>query len=438
MPLFLLEEESRLLSHDAATVSGRADAVIRDLHLQVDTTKAEKDAVTIAAEQTCALLEQRYESLSDDLARLRSENSQLSTYIEQRLSELAEVQAENYRLHLKAVEKDGKIERLSLETVEQHKSKRQLLELVEQKDAEIREKNATIQSYLDKIELCSSKDTAASNEERFVAELSTMHMTQVENEYIEKLEKEASLRKDLEKVLHEIEEKAEIILDEREDGRKDLVLLFEDSQEVSKKGSGKVSERARNLEEYLAKLREELTSARSEHDKMALESSFARERLDSFMKEFEHQREEANTVSARNMELTHLLVDYQKRLLESSDSSQACEENSRKLSMESSLDTMQSTEEVRENARAVERRKQEEHFRQVERDCAEAKKELQEERYNVQILMLDKEKAMENSMKHVEEMRKDLADAWRAVASAESRAAVAEARCSDLEAKIGS
>lgn len=47
--------------------------------------------------------------------------------------------------------KDGEIERLSLETVELHKSKRQLLELVEQKDAEIREKNATIQSYLDKI-----------------------------------------------------------------------------------------------------------------------------------------------------------------------------------------------------------------------------------------------------------------------------------------------
>ena len=39
------------------------------------------------------------------------------------------------------------------------------------------------------------------------------------------------------------------------------------------------------------------------------------------------QREEANTVSARNMELTHLLVDYEKRIRESSDSSQACEEN---------------------------------------------------------------------------------------------------------------
>ena len=32
-----------------------------------------------------------------------------------------------------------------------HKSKRQLIELVEQKDLEIGEKNATIKSYLDKI-----------------------------------------------------------------------------------------------------------------------------------------------------------------------------------------------------------------------------------------------------------------------------------------------
>lgn len=47
--------------------------------------------------------------------------------------------------------KDGEIERLSVESAELQKSKRQLLELVEQKDAEIQEKNATIQSYLDKI-----------------------------------------------------------------------------------------------------------------------------------------------------------------------------------------------------------------------------------------------------------------------------------------------
>lgn len=47
--------------------------------------------------------------------------------------------------------KDGEIERLTVELTEMQKSKRQSLDLLEQKDAEIREKNTTIQNYLDKI-----------------------------------------------------------------------------------------------------------------------------------------------------------------------------------------------------------------------------------------------------------------------------------------------
>lgn len=46
------------------------------------------------------------------------------------------------------------------------------------------------------------------------------------------------------------------------------------------------------------------------------------------------QRKEANSISLRNAELMHLVVDYEKRLRESSDSMKALEENSRKLSME--------------------------------------------------------------------------------------------------------
>lgn len=43
---------------------------------------------------------------------------------------------------------------MSTEESELHKSKRQLLELLEHKDLEISEKNATIKSYLDKIVSC--------------------------------------------------------------------------------------------------------------------------------------------------------------------------------------------------------------------------------------------------------------------------------------------
>ena len=49
------------------------------------------------------------------------------------------------------IEKDGEIGRLTTEVSELHKSKRQLIELLEQKDLEISEKNVTMKSYLDKI-----------------------------------------------------------------------------------------------------------------------------------------------------------------------------------------------------------------------------------------------------------------------------------------------
>ncbi|XP_042438080.1 nuclear-pore anchor-like [Zingiber officinale] len=917
MRFFLSEEEFRLLSDDAAAVAERAESALRDLHRQVDTVRAESDAASIAAEQNCALLEQRYEALSSDLARVQAENAQLSESLEQRLSEIAAALAEKHQLHIKAIAKDGDIERLSLEAQELGKSKQHLLDLLEQKDAEIREKNATWQSYLDKIinmtdsatekearlldleaecsrckaicirvnqekeliekhnawlneelstkvnslieerkthlevvadmsaklseyerqinecssslkhstervgelelrnasiekELFSSKDAAAAKEEQLISELATVrklaelhkerseewskksgelegvikafesHLSQLENEYKDKLEKESSLRKNIEKdaadmkeklekyeaeldrarksnelslvpssfhsdsslevlpvaqtttsennhilvpkipfgisgtalaasllrdgwslakmyekyqeaadalqhekwgrknaeaalerVLHEIEAKAEMILDERaehgrmieaynlmnqklqqslidydnlentirnlkaelrkhkrdnliaqkqitdfekqvtillkecqdiqvrcgvtsfyadntlissvniddpdvgrstseypvsfkdihglvvqnvqlrgqvlslsteienkevdlkdtfefqlqkitaeatskvetvlkrseeqnqmieslhgsvamyrrlyeeeqkmhtstnastgkleEDGKKDLMLLFEGSQDVSKKAYEQLAERAKNLEEDLAKFRSEVALLRSERDKMTLEAIFAKDQLDDLKKEIERQRNEANVGSTRNLELTQLVVDFQKRLRESSNSVQEAEENARKLSMEvsilkhekeiisnsekraldeirnlservhrlqASLDTIQSSEEVRENSRAIGMKKLEEYSKRVEREWAEAKGELQEERDRLRVLTNDKENILETSIKQFQEMKKELADAWGAVASAESRAAVAEARCSEFELRM--
>ncbi|KAG0472196.1 hypothetical protein HPP92_016742 [Vanilla planifolia] len=255
--------------------------------------------------------------------------------------------------------------------------------------------------------------------------------------------------------------------DASDDGKKELMLLFEGSQDVSKKAYEHLSNRAKILEEELSKLSMELISARAERDKMLLEANFSKERLDSFIKEFDQQRVESNAVSARNIELTHLIVDYQKRLRENTSSLQATEENLRKLSLEvsilkhekeilvssekrasaevqsltervhrlqTSLDTIQSAEEIRENGRAAERRKQDDYLRLIERDWAEAKKELQEERDRVRSLTLEKEKVTETSMRQVEDIQKELASAWHAVAAAESRAAVLD--LVDLEARF--
>lgn len=103
MRFFLSEDEFRLLSDDAAAVAERAESALRDLHSQLDTVRAESDAASIAAEQNCALLEQRYEALSSELARVQAENAQLSASLEQRLSEIAAAQAEKHQLRIEAV-----------------------------------------------------------------------------------------------------------------------------------------------------------------------------------------------------------------------------------------------------------------------------------------------------------------------------------------------
>ncbi|KAK7323970.1 hypothetical protein VNO77_27474 [Canavalia gladiata] len=254
-------------------------------------------------------------------------------------------------------------------------------------------------------------------------------------------------------------------------GRNNLKSSTENSQEVAMKSLEKASERVRCLEDDIAKYRSEIIVLQSEREKMALEANFARDRLDSYMKEFEHQKAEAKGILERNVEFSQLVVDYQQKLRERSETLNAAEELSRKLSMElsflkhekevisnaekrasdevrslservqrlqASLATIQSTEEVREEARASERAKQEEYIKRLEREWAEAKQELHEERENVRRLTLDRDQTIKNSMRQVEDMSKELANALRAVASAESKAAVAEAKLSSLQRKIGS
>ncbi|CAG7904984.1 unnamed protein product [Brassica rapa] len=255
-------------------------------------------------------------------------------------------------------------------------------------------------------------------------------------------------------------------------GRNNFLHLLEDSQEATKRAQEKTFERIRSLEEDLAKARSEIIAIRSERDKLAMEANFVREKLEGIMKESERKREEMNGVLARNIEFSQLIIDHQRKLRESSESLHAAEDISRKLSMEvvsvlkqekevlsnaekrasdevstlsqrvyrlqATLDTIQSTEEVREEARAAERRKQEEHIKQLEKEWAEAKKELQEERSNSRNSTSDRNQTLNNAVMQVEEMGKELANALKAVSAAESRASVAEARLSDLEKKIRS
>ncbi|ERN04211.1 hypothetical protein AMTRI_Chr08g209850 [Amborella trichopoda] len=254
-----------------------------------------------------------------------------------------------------------------------------------------------------------------------------------------------------------------------DDGRKDLLRLFEGSQEATKKAYEQAAERAKSLEEEVAKARSEATFLRLERDKLAMEAKFARERLDNFVKDSENQRNEANAILARNVEFSQMIIEYQRKLRESAQIVQASDELSQKLSVElsllkhekdilvnaekraseevvsltrrvhrlqASLDTFQSAEEVREEARTTGKRKLEEELQRVQREWAEAKRELQEEREHVRHLTNDRERTLKDAMRQVEDMGNKLTNALQSVAAAEARAAVSEARCIDLQAKL--
>ncbi|OMO78486.1 putative Nucleoprotein TPR, partial [Corchorus capsularis] len=283
MPLFISEEELSRLSNDAVMVAERADAYIRETYGELEAAKTKADADAITAEQSCSLLEQKLLSISRELSDLHAENAQLQSSLDERVAELAQAQAQKHQLHLQSIGKDGEIERLTMELLEVRKSKKQFLDIIEQKDSEISDKNTAIKTYLDKIvsltdnaaqkdarlseseaelvraqatctrlsqELCSSKEVATANEERFSAELSTanklvelykesseewsrkagelegvikaleLRLGQVENDCKDRIEKEVSARNQLEKETAYLKEKFEKCKAETEAGRK--------------------------------------------------------------------------------------------------------------------------------------------------------------------------------------------------------------------------
>ncbi|TQD76674.1 hypothetical protein C1H46_037806 [Malus baccata] len=287
MPLFVSDEDFSRHGNDAIWVADKADAYIRDLYKELETVRAQNDAASITAEQTCSLFEQKYLSIADEFSKLESQYAQLQSSLDSRLSEVAELQSQKHQLHLQSIGKDGETERIKAEVSELHKSKRQLIELVEQKDLEISEKNATIKSYIDRIvlssdnaaqrearlseaeaelartkaactrlsqEFHSSKDGAAANEERLTAELSTLnklvelykesseewskkagdlegaikaletHLNQEENDYKERLERAESARNQLEKEAADLKVKLEKCEAEIEASRKSTEL----------------------------------------------------------------------------------------------------------------------------------------------------------------------------------------------------------------------
>ncbi|GBG81737.1 hypothetical protein CBR_g33916 [Chara braunii] len=151
MPLFVSDIEYDAVRHDVSAVVARADEKVRELLIQVEVQKARADAAAINAEQTCALLEQKYLALAAEQSQLEQDKDQLASSLAERSAELAEAKSQAQQLQLEAVRRDGEAERHQVEIAELHRGKRELLELTEHKNAELDEKNSSIKAYLEKI-----------------------------------------------------------------------------------------------------------------------------------------------------------------------------------------------------------------------------------------------------------------------------------------------
>jgi hypothetical protein len=84
-------------------VAAKADEFIRGLQSELENVRAAADAASITAEQTCSLLEQKFLALSTEFSKLESQNAQLQSSLDDRLSELAQAQAQKHQLHLQSV-----------------------------------------------------------------------------------------------------------------------------------------------------------------------------------------------------------------------------------------------------------------------------------------------------------------------------------------------
>ncbi|CAI5462690.1 unnamed protein product, partial [Closterium sp. Yama58-4] len=151
MPLFLSEEELQALEGDVRAVARKAEEQIGSLLRQLETHKAQADAAEINAEQTCSLIEQKYLAVTDENAQLEREKGYLTADLDQKSAELAEIKAQVHRLQLEGIQGDGERERLKAELAEAQTSRRDLVDVIERKNLEIDEKNASLKSYLDKI-----------------------------------------------------------------------------------------------------------------------------------------------------------------------------------------------------------------------------------------------------------------------------------------------
>ncbi|BBN02351.1 nucleoprotein TPR [Marchantia polymorpha subsp. ruderalis] len=254
MAAFLSDDELQRRGGDEVV------AYVYELRQQLETHKARADAAVINAEQTCALIEQKFLSLTAQFAQLENEKQQSAATLERRSGELAQAQSQAHKLELDAIKHESDMERVSFELSEARKSRRELLDVVEQKNIELDEKNSSIKSYLEKIVILTDERSMFEGKVReHEAEVGRSHAVQA------RLQQEKELLEQHNVWLNEeLNGKVKGLMEERRtsaDLEADLqskLLQAERLYKEAKESVQRSNERIGDLEAKLTQTREEL------------------------------------------------------------------------------------------------------------------------------------------------------------------------------------
>ncbi|CAM6117186.1 unnamed protein product [Calypogeia fissa] len=318
MAAFLTDEELRLRAGDEVV------AYVHELRLQVETHKARADAAVINAEQACSLIEQKFLSLTEQFGQLEHEKQQSMATLERRAGELAQEKGKSHKLELDAIRHHSELERLSFELGEVRKSKRDLLEIVDQKNAELDEKNASIKSFLDKIvSLTDERSVLEGKVREHDAELVRSHSMQT------RLEQEKELLEQHNSWLNEeLTEKVKGLMDERHSSAEleaELQSKLKQAERKCKEATEALhrsKERIGDLESKLSQSREELKFTKEQavlqEDHLTAEIATATKLADLYKQSSDDWSNKSNelegVVKAIETHLNQVESDYREKL----------------------------------------------------------------------------------------------------------------------------
>ncbi|KAH7301850.1 hypothetical protein KP509_23G046200 [Ceratopteris richardii] len=335
MPLFMSEDELQALDGNHGLVAEKADAYIRTLMQQLEAHKARADAAAIMAEQRGAVVEQKFLTMSSQFKRLETEKVQLEQTLERRATELAEVQAQTHAFELRMMKQDSDKERLLCELNEARCAKRELLEVVEQKNAEMVEKNTSIKGYLDKIvSLTDQRSILEGKVREAEAEVNRSQAVQA------RLQQEKEILEQHNSWLNEeLTEKIDMLLKERRaasDVEMDLRSKLMNSEQACKEfkeSLQRTKEQAKDLDIHLTQIQEELKAVREDaatkEDHLSQEIETASKLAELYKESSEEWSKKAAdleaVIKALEVHLNQVDSDYKDRLQMEVESHKASE-----------------------------------------------------------------------------------------------------------------